>query len=87
MYQTTNKKGGWLGVRVKCPVFLPILNQIWRFSTDLHKSPKISNFHENPSSGNSATPRGQTDRRIDGHMKKLIVDFRDYSNARNKERS
>ena len=29
----------YLGLQVKCPIFLPDFNQIWTSSTDLRKSP------------------------------------------------
>ena len=42
------------------------------------KSSKMT-FHENPSSGSRVVPCGRTDGRID--MTKLIVSFRNFSNA------
>jgi len=32
----------YLGLHVKCPIFLFDLNQIWSFSTDVLESPQIS---------------------------------------------
>jgi len=36
----------YLGLHVKCSIFLLDLNQIWTFLTDFHKNPQTSNFTE-----------------------------------------
>jgi hypothetical protein len=48
------------------------------------KCPNIK-FHENPYSGSRAVPSGQTDGRAD--MRKLIDAFRNFANARVKDKS
>ena len=75
-------------VRFSCSVryFCPVLTK-FGISRQIFIKVRNINLHGNPSNGNSAATRGQTDSRIDSHMTKLIVDFRDYANTRNKERS
>jgi len=60
-----------------------ILKTFAFFSTDFSKYPQISNFHENPSSGNRVLPFGRTDGRTD--MTKLAVAFRSFTNAPKKK--
>jgi hypothetical protein len=64
----------YLGFRVRYPIFLPDFNQIWIFSTDLHKVLSIR-FHGNTSSGSRADTCGQAD------MTKTIRAFRHCANA------
>jgi hypothetical protein len=60
-------------------LFLSNFNYTWIYSTNFSKNTQISDFTENPTSGSRAVPCGQSDRRTD--MTKLIVAFRDFSNA------
>jgi hypothetical protein len=55
----------YLGLHVKCPIFLPDFNKICILSTDFYDSP-ISNFHGNPSTGVRAATCGQTDGHYEG---------------------
>jgi hypothetical protein len=55
--------GDWMSpttikrLNVRHPIFLPDFNQIWIFSTDLHKVPRVR-FHGNKSSGSRADTCG-----------------------------
>jgi len=64
----------YIDLHVKCRYSGPILKKLDIFR---HIFVKYSNikFHENPSSGNRAVPRGQTD------VTKLTHDFRNYAAA------
>jgi len=52
----------YLGLHVKCLLYLPNFAKIWNFSQILMKVPNTK-FHGNPSSGGHT----DTDRRMDGH--------------------
>jgi hypothetical protein len=67
----------YFGLHVMCPVFLSNFNQIWIFSTDFLKSPRIR-FNGNLSSESRSDTYLQTD------VTKLIGAFRDYANAPSK---
>jgi hypothetical protein len=54
------------------------------FSRRIFENIHIS-FHENPSSGSRDVPM-RTDVRTDGDMTNLIVAFRNFANARNKNK-
>jgi len=64
---------------------VPDLNQNWS-SRQIFVQVPDAKFHGNPSSGSRADISGQTDKRREGRtaMIKLIWDFRDCQNARNK---
>jgi len=52
-----NKK--YLGIHVKCLIFLPDFKQIWIIWTDSHEVPNTK-FNGNPSSGRRTDTDGQT---------------------------
>ena len=54
----------YLGLHVKCPLFLSDINETGIFSIDFLKTLK---FRENPSSGSRFVPCGQLDGRTDRH--------------------
>jgi hypothetical protein len=62
----------------KLPLFFSDFNKIWTFSTHFQKIPNIT-FHKNLSSGGRVVPCGRTD------MTKLIVAFRNFANATEKD--
>jgi len=64
----------FLSLHVRYPIFLPDFNEIWIFSTDLHKVPSIR-FHGNTSSESRADACGQAD------MTKTIRAFRHCANT------
>jgi hypothetical protein len=65
----------YLGLRVKCPICLPIFNQILIFVTDIPKIPQYKN-HGNPSIGSRADTCEQADTRT--YIMKAIGAFHDY---------
>jgi len=48
----------YLGLHIKCLIFLSDFCENLAFSTDFNESPKVK-FHENPSSGSCAVPSTQ----------------------------
>ena len=68
----------YIGLHVKCPLFLPDFNKILIFSTDFRNLIKFR-FQENPFSGSRVVPCGQTDVQTD--MTKLIVHFSYFANV------
>jgi hypothetical protein len=63
----------YIGLNVQCRLFL--LDFKLEFSPQFFEKYSSIKFHENPSSGVPVVPCGQTD------MTKLIVAFRNFSNA------
>ena len=72
----------YVGLRVNYPLFLSEFNETSFFSKDFRKYSNIS-FHENPSSG-SRDVLIHTDVRTERDMTNLLVAFRNFANARNK---
>jgi len=70
-----------------CKVPFIIVRFSWKLNFLDIFSKKCTNikFHENPSSGSRVVPCGRTDRRKD--MTKLIVAFRNFTNAPKKTKS
>ena len=64
----------YIGRHVKHPFFFSDFNETRIFSTNFYRCSNVK-LHENPSSGSQVAPCGQTD------MTKLIVAFRNFSNA------
>ena len=62
-------------LHVKCPLFLSDFNES-NFLERFSKNSQISNFYENPSSGNHVVPWGRTD-----NMTKLIVAPHNFERA------
>jgi len=77
-----NKNG--IGLHVNYPLFLSDFNKTWIFSTIFEKY-SDTKFHEYPSSGSRVVSCGRTDRQTD--MTKVIVAFRNFSNAPENERT
>jgi hypothetical protein len=75
------KNRKYLGLHVRCPIFLPNFNQICIFSTDFYKSPPISDFTEFRPVGTALT---HGDRRTD--TTKLTGAFHGNANAPNMEK-
>jgi hypothetical protein len=51
----------YIGVQVKCPLFLTDFNQTCIFSTDFFEQYSNTKFREAPSRGSQVVPCGQTD--------------------------
>jgi len=58
----------YVGVNVKCLLFVSVFNEMWGLATDFRRKKKAQNvkFHENPSSRSRVVQRGRTDRRDEG---------------------
>ena len=75
---------------VKCPLCLPDFNENWISLKVFSKNTSIK-YHENTSNLDRIVPLGRTDRRTDRQtdrgtdMTKLIVVFRNFSNAPKKQ--
>jgi len=70
----------YIGLHVKCLLFLSDFNESRIFSTKFSINAQIKKFHENPSSwGGRVVPCGQTDKRTD--MAKLEVAVSNFANA------
>ena len=70
------------GLHVMYLLFLSEFNETWIFSKDFRKYSNIS-FRENPSSGSRVVPM-RTDVGTDGDITNLILVFRNFAKARNK---
>ena len=75
----------YIGLHVKCPLFLSDFNETLIFSKVFGKNSNIK-FHENPSSGSRVVPCGQTEGeregRTDGRTgrhNELIATFRNFA--------
>ena len=79
-----DQKYVYIGLHVKCPLFLSDFNETWTFWTDFRKTLNIK-FHENPFSGSRVVAYGQTDGRRD-RIRNLIVAFLNFTNAPKKRR-
>ena len=55
----------YVGIHVKCSLYLSDFNEDWIFLTDFRKI--LLHFMKNPSSGNRVVPCEQTDRQTDRH--------------------
>jgi hypothetical protein len=66
-------------LHVKYPLLLSDFNEMWIFSTQILEKVANIKFHQNPSSGGRVVPCGQKDM-------KLIVAFRNFTNAPNNGR-
>jgi hypothetical protein len=72
----------YIGIHVKYPLFLSDIKENSIFPTDFRKNTQIPNFiKSHPVGAELFHADGQTNRRTD--MTKLIVAFRNFSNAPN----
>ena len=74
-----------IALHIMYPLFLSDFDEAWIFPTDFQKYSNIK-FHENPSNGSRVVPCGRTDGRRGRQTDrtKLIVAFRNFTNAPNK---
>ena len=70
----------YIGLRVKCPLFLSDFNGIWTFPNDFRKILNTK-CHENPSSGKSVVPCGETQTDGQTDVTKLIVTSRNSASV------
>jgi hypothetical protein len=70
----------YIGLHVKCPLFLSHINVAWIRWTDLEKFSNIK-FQQNPPNGNQVVPCAQTDGRTGRRTTNLTVVFRNSAKA------
>ena len=59
----------YIGLHVKCRLFLAGFNETWIFSTDIRKKSSNIKFRENPSCGSRVVPCGRTDRQDEANRR------------------
>jgi hypothetical protein len=64
---------------VKCPIFLPVFNQIWKFCKDFHKSPQYQIPWKSIHWGHRGYTQTERDRDRWTDMTKVIGALRDYA--------
>jgi hypothetical protein len=70
----------YIGIDVKCPLFLSDFNETWISRQMFEKASNIK-FHENPSNGSRVVPCGWTDRHDKANSR-----FRNFANAPKKKK-